>query len=104
MSLSLKDIDSRSHFITVWTSELYTGAEDETVVELSRDYTELIEFLYSLLQLTITTWTVSVVLWSEFPTTDTEDQVRFPELPDFLRSSGSEKVSTQPHEYNLGGN
>jgi hypothetical protein len=28
--------------------------------------------------------------------------VRFPVLPDFLRSSGSVTVSTQPHEYNWG--
>jgi hypothetical protein len=29
-------------------------------------------------------------------------RVRFPELPDFLRSSGSETGSTQPREYNCG--
>jgi hypothetical protein len=32
---------------------------------------------------------VSVVLWSEFLATDPEVWVRFPALPDFLRSSGS---------------
>jgi hypothetical protein len=30
-----------------------------------------------------------MVWWSEFPATDPEVQVRFPALPDFLRSSGS---------------
>jgi hypothetical protein len=39
-------------------------------------------------------------LWSEFLATDTEDRVRFPALPDVLRSSGSVMGSTQPHEYN----
>jgi hypothetical protein len=29
-------------------------------------------------------------------------RVRFPELPDFLRSSGSGTRSTQPHDYNWG--
>jgi hypothetical protein len=41
-------------------------------------------------------------LWSsgqEFMDTDPEVQVRFPALPDFLRSSGSETGSTQPREY-----
>jgi hypothetical protein len=32
--------------------------------------------------------------------TDTEVQVRFPALPDFLRSSGSGTEPTQPREYN----
>jgi hypothetical protein len=32
--------------------------------------------------------------------TDPEVRVRFPVLPDFLRSSGSETGSTQPREYN----
>jgi hypothetical protein len=31
---------------------------------------------------------------------DSEAQVRFPALPDFLRSSGSGTGSTQPREYN----
>jgi hypothetical protein len=31
---------------------------------------------------------VSVVDWSEFLTTDPDVRVRFPALPDFLRSSG----------------
>jgi hypothetical protein len=35
----------------------------------------------------------SVVYWSE-------SQVRFPALPDFLRSSASGTGSTQPREYN----
>jgi hypothetical protein len=41
----------------------------------------------------------SVVLWSEFLVTDLEVRVRFPALPDFQRSSGSETGSTQPREY-----
>jgi hypothetical protein len=32
--------------------------------------------------------------------TDPEVRIRFPELPDFLRSSGSGTGSTQPREYN----
>jgi hypothetical protein len=36
----------------------------------------------------------------EFLATDPEVRVRFPALPDFLRSSGSETGSTQPREYN----
>jgi CO/xanthine dehydrogenase FAD-binding subunit len=32
--------------------------------------------------------------------TDPEVRGRFPALPDFLRSNGSGKVSTQPREYN----
>jgi hypothetical protein len=44
--------------------------------------------------------TASVVYWSEFLTTDPEARVRFPELLDFLRSSGSGTGSTQPREYN----
>jgi hypothetical protein len=39
---------------------------------------------------------------SEFLATDSEVRVRFPALPDFLRSNGSGKGSTQPHEYNWG--
>jgi hypothetical protein len=38
--------------------------------------------------------------WSEFLATDPQVQVRFPALPDFLRSSGSGTGSTQPHGYN----
>jgi hypothetical protein len=37
-----------------------------------------------------------------FPATDPEIRVRFPALPDFLRSSGSGTGSTQPREYNWG--
>jgi hypothetical protein len=44
--------------------------------------------------------TVSVVWWSEFLATDPEVRVRFPALPDFLRSSGSGTGFTQPREYN----
>jgi hypothetical protein len=44
--------------------------------------------------------TVSVVYWAEFLTIHPEVRVRFPELPDFLRSSGSETESTQHREYN----
>jgi hypothetical protein len=32
-------------------------------------------------------WTASVVYWSEFLATDPETRVRFPALPDFLKSS-----------------
>jgi hypothetical protein len=46
--------------------------------------------------------TASVVYWSEFQATDPEVRVRFPELPDFLRSSGFGTGSTQPREYNWG--
>jgi hypothetical protein len=41
----------------------------------------------------------SVVYSSEFLATDPEVRVRFPALPDFLRSSGSGTGSTQPREY-----
>jgi hypothetical protein len=41
-----------------------------------------------------------VVQWSEFLATDPEFRVRFPALPDFLRSGGSGTESTQPREYN----
>jgi hypothetical protein len=41
-------------------------------------------------------------MWSEFLATDPEVLVWFPELPDFLRSSGSVTESTQPREYNRG--
>jgi hypothetical protein len=37
--------------------------------------------------------------WSEFPATDPDARVRFPALPDFLRSSASGTGSTQPREY-----
>jgi hypothetical protein len=37
---------------------------------------------------------------SVFLATDPEVQVRFPALPDFLRSSGFGPGSTQPREYN----
>jgi hypothetical protein len=39
-------------------------------------------------------------LW--FLATDPAVQVRFPALPDFVRSSGSGMGSTQPREYTLG--
>jgi hypothetical protein len=39
-------------------------------------------------------------LWSEFLDTDPEVRVRFPALPDFLRSTGSGTGSTQPREDN----
>jgi hypothetical protein len=41
-----------------------------------------------------------VVQWSEFLATDPEVRVRFPQLPDFLSSNGSEPGYTQPREYN----
>jgi hypothetical protein len=37
---------------------------------------------------------------SEFLATDPEVRVRFPALPDFLRSGGSGTGSTQPREHN----
>jgi hypothetical protein len=46
--------------------------------------------------------TASVVQWLEFLATDPEVRVRFPALPDFLRSSGSGTGFTQPREYNWG--
>jgi hypothetical protein len=46
--------------------------------------------------------TASVAWWSEFLATDPESRVRFPALPDFLRSSGSGTGSTQPHGYKWG--
>jgi hypothetical protein len=46
--------------------------------------------------------TASVIYWSEFLATDPEFRVRFPALPDFLRSSGSGTGSTHPREDNLG--
>jgi hypothetical protein len=42
----------------------------------------------------------SVVYWSEFLAADPEVRVRFPALPDFLRSSGSGTGSTQRRGYN----
>jgi hypothetical protein len=44
--------------------------------------------------------TASVVWRSEFLATDPDVRVRFPKLPDFLRSSGSGMGPTQPREYN----
>jgi hypothetical protein len=43
-----------------------------------------------------------MVKWSEFLATDPEVHVRFPALPDFLRSSGSGTGFTQPNEYKCG--
>jgi hypothetical protein len=40
-----------------------------------------------------------VAQWSDFLATDPEVRVQFPALPDFLRSVGSGKGYTQPHEY-----
>jgi hypothetical protein len=40
--------------------------------------------------------TASMVYWQEFPAKDAEIQVRFPALPDFLRSSGTGMGPTQP--------
>jgi hypothetical protein len=45
-------------------------------------------------------WTASVVYWSEFLATNPETRVRFPAIPDILRSSGSGTGSTQLREYN----
>jgi hypothetical protein len=44
--------------------------------------------------------TASVVSRFECLAIDPEVRVRFPALPDFLRSGGSETGSTQPREYN----
>jgi hypothetical protein len=44
--------------------------------------------------------TASEVYWSAFLAADPEAQVRFPALPDFLRSNESGTGTTQPHEYN----
>jgi hypothetical protein len=41
-----------------------------------------------------------MVQWSEFLATGLELRVRFPELPDFLESSGSGTGSTQLRESN----
>jgi hypothetical protein len=43
---------------------------------------------------------VFVVYRSEFLATDSEVRVRFPALPDFLRSSESGTGPNQPREYN----
>jgi hypothetical protein len=43
-----------------------------------------------------------VVQWSEFLAADPEVRIRFSELPEFLRISGSGRESTQPREYNWG--
>jgi hypothetical protein len=45
-------------------------------------------------------WTASVIEWSESLATDPEVRVRFPALPDIMRSGGSGTGSTQPREYN----
>jgi hypothetical protein len=55
---------------------------------------------YSLFIIIITVMTASGISWSEFLATDPEVRVRFPALPDFLRSSGSGTGSTHPREYN----
>jgi hypothetical protein len=44
----------------------------------------------------------SAVQWSEFLATDPEARLRFPALPDFLKSSGFGTGSAQPREYNWG--
>jgi hypothetical protein len=43
-----------------------------------------------------------LVWWSEILATNPEVLIRFPELPDILRSSWSGTVSAQPREYNWG--
>jgi hypothetical protein len=48
---------------------------------------------------------MSVPLWTSdegFLATYQEVRVRFPVLPDFLRSSGAGTGSTKPREYNSG--
>jgi hypothetical protein len=44
--------------------------------------------------------TASVVQWPKFLATNPEARVRFPTLPDFLRSSVSGAEFTQPRDYN----
>jgi hypothetical protein len=43
---------------------------------------------------------ITVAYWPEYLAADPEARVRFPALPDFLRSSGSQTGSTQTREYN----
>jgi hypothetical protein len=43
-----------------------------------------------------------ILNWSQFLVTASDVRVRFPALPDFLRSSESGTGSTQPREYNWG--
>jgi hypothetical protein len=57
-------------------------------------------FLKYILGMYILRMTASVLYSSEFLATDPEVLVRFPALPDFLRSSGSGSGFTQPREYN----
>jgi hypothetical protein len=60
-------------------------------------------FIYLLLYLfsvSIKSRTASVVYLAEFLAVDPEIRVRFPALPDFLRSCGSGTGFTQPREYN----
>jgi hypothetical protein len=64
---------------------------------------ESIKKTFSLLMCTYgVSGTSSVVQWSEFLAADPEVRVRFPALPDFLRSRGYGKRSTQPRDYNWG--
>jgi hypothetical protein len=80
------------------------------VTVLVRERTHAIEaavtslLLVTLFNFIIWIQTASVAKWSEFLATDPEVRVRFPSLPDFLRSSGSGTVSTQPREHNWGAN
>jgi hypothetical protein len=48
----------------------------------------------------VMTSVVTVVSWSELLATDPEVRVRFPALPDFVRSSGFGTESTQPCQHN----
>jgi hypothetical protein len=41
-----------------------------------------------------------MVWWSEFLAADPEVRIRFPALPDFVRSSGSGTGCTHAREYN----
>jgi hypothetical protein len=68
----------------------------QNVIKIIREIrNEYVSWLLLLLLLA-----TSVVLWSGFLDTYPEAQVRFPALPDFLRSSGSGTGSTQSPEYN----
>jgi hypothetical protein len=64
------------------------------------DSSRLRRFSKSLKQLCMDTLDPSVVSWSEILATDPQVCVRFPALPDFLRSSGSGKGPTQTRVYN----
>jgi MFS family permease len=69
-------------------------------IPTGEDHPYLDNSVQIILFLSLCTMTASVVKWSEFLATDPEVRARFPALPDFLGSTGSGTVSTQPREYN----